>query len=332
MDDSSDNLVRELAHLMQAFGFTQYVNTATHEGGHMLDLVYSMGTFITNVRVIPVAWSDHFLVHFDTGVILPPSNCHLRSYNYRPKHLNPTRFQEMTLSSDSLSSKVNGVVSLVDNYNLILSTNIDLLAPLRTRQERPSHRALWFNSDLKRMKASSRRLERRWRKSGLIDDHLNFRLWLTKYQKTIWEAKSSFFTSVIALEKNNSAALFRVVNNLLNPSCLRPKDNSLSQSCNAFLSFFSKKVDLIRSDIISNPSYGEDNLYHQDDSISRVLWSSFIPTSEVQIVQVLQGLKATTCEFDLCLSWLLKEGLRLGSPLHEDCECLSGGGCSPCSS
>ncbi|XP_064412923.1 myocyte enhancer factor 2cb isoform X1 [Latimeria chalumnae] len=316
MDDSSDSLACELAHLMQPFGFTQYVNTATHEGGHMLDLVYSMGISIVNLRVIPVAWSDHFLVHFDTGVTLPPSNCSLRSYNYRPKHLlNPVKFREMVLSSDSLSFKVKGVASLVDNYNLVVSTNIDLLAPLRTRQERPSHRVPWFNSDLKRMRASGCRLERQWRISGLIDDRLNFWLWLFKYQKTIREAKSSFFASIIDLKKNNSAALFRVVNNLLNPSCLRPRDNSLSQSCNAFLSYFSNKVDLLRSDIISNPLYGEDDLFRWDDTTSIVLWSSFSPTSEVQIVRVLQGLKVTTCEFDPCPSWLLKEGVEDWAPL-----------------
>uniref|UniRef100_M3XIQ1 Reverse transcriptase domain-containing protein n=1 Tax=Latimeria chalumnae TaxID=7897 RepID=M3XIQ1_LATCH len=221
----------------------------------------------------------------------------------------------MVLSSDSLSSKVNGVVSLVDNYNSIVSTNIDLLAPLRTRQERPSHRAPWFNSNLKRMKASGRKLERQWRISGLIDDRLNFRLWLIKYQKTIREAKSSFFASIIASEKNNTAALFRVVNNLLSPSCLHPRDNSLSQSCNAFLTYFSDKVDLIRSDIISNLSHGEDDLFRRDDSSSTVLWSSFSPISEVQVVHMLRGLKATTCEFDPCPSWLLKEGVEDWAPL-----------------
>ncbi|XP_064418536.1 uncharacterized protein LOC135358770 [Latimeria chalumnae] len=314
MDDPSDNLARELSHLMQAFGFTQFVNTATHEGGHVLDLVFSMGISITNLKVTPVAWSDHFLVHFDVGVILLP-HFSLRSYNFHPKHLlDANKFQEMSLSSVLPSSKDERVVSLVDNYNLVLSTNVDSLAPLRTRLEHPSYTAPWFNSAVKMMKTSGRRLEHQWRVSGLVDDRLKFRLWLKNYQLSIHEAKSSFFASIIDSDKNKPAALFRVVNNLLYPSCLRPREN-LSLSCSAFLSFFSKKVDLIRSGIISDCSHSRDDAIRHDEANPLILWSSFLPTSNAQIVQVIRGLNATTCDFDPCPSWLLKEGLEDWAPL-----------------
>ncbi|XP_014351136.2 uncharacterized protein LOC106705729 [Latimeria chalumnae] len=142
IDDPSDTLTRELSHLMQAFGFTQFVHSATHEGAHVLDLVFSMGITVTNLRVVPVAWLDHSLVHFDAGAI-PSPHLSLRNYTFRPKHLlDPNKFREMSLSSDSLSSKDQGIISLVDNYNLVLSTNIDFLAPLRTRVEHPSYRAM----------------------------------------------------------------------------------------------------------------------------------------------------------------------------------------------
>ncbi|XP_064420117.1 coiled-coil domain-containing protein 89 [Latimeria chalumnae] len=77
--------------------------------------------------------------------------------------------EEYTLLSQkykySLLSESKGVESLVDSYNFALSTNLDLLAPLHTRLERPSHRAPWFNGDLRVMQASGRRLERRWREA-----------------------------------------------------------------------------------------------------------------------------------------------------------------------
>ncbi|XP_064419351.1 uncharacterized protein LOC135359048 [Latimeria chalumnae] len=300
---------------MQDFGFSQSVCSATHESGHMLDLVFSKGISVSNCTVNPKAWSDHYLVHFDFGVAPPPHKT-LRSYSFRPGHLLvPDVFQEMVSSSESLFSKCKGVDSLVDMYNSVLSTNIDLLAPLRTWLECPSRRPPWFNSDLKQMKASGQRLERRWRVSGLVEDRSRFRLWLRSYQKSIRNAKSIFFVSLIDLEKYRPTALFRVVNQLLNPSCLHPSDTFGSQSCDSFLSYFSNKVDLIRSDIVSYHFITEDENFSRDTSNRVILWDSFSSVSDALIEQALRGLKATTCIFDPCPSWLIKECLRDWVPL-----------------
>ncbi|XP_064422867.1 uncharacterized protein LOC135360190 [Latimeria chalumnae] len=300
---------------MQALGFSQLVCSATHESGHMLDLVFSKGISIFDCNVNPITWSDHYLIHFDFGAAPPPPKI-LRYYSYRPKHfLDSDLFREMVFSSESLFSEGKGLDFLVDSYNSVLSTNIDLLVPLRTRLECPSHRAPWFNGELKLMKASGRRLERRWRVSGLVEDRLRFRKWLFLYQNSIRNAKSGFFASVIDSEKNRPTALFRVVNQLLNPSCLHPSDTCLSQSCDAFLSFFSNKVDHIRSEIISNHFSSRDKNLSRDSSNPSILWDEFSSVSTAQIEQVLHSLKATTCAFDPCPSWLIKECLKDWAPL-----------------
>ncbi|XP_064420194.1 adhesion G-protein coupled receptor D2 [Latimeria chalumnae] len=58
LDDGSDNLAVELVRFMQACGFVQAVSATTHEGGHILDLVFSRGIFITNCSVNPLVWDD----------------------------------------------------------------------------------------------------------------------------------------------------------------------------------------------------------------------------------------------------------------------------------
>ncbi|XP_064410626.1 uncharacterized protein LOC135355114 [Latimeria chalumnae] len=309
-DDSSDILASKLLCLLQAFGFTQSGCSATHESSHMLDLVFSKGISISNCTVNLIAWSDRCLVHYDFGAA-PPSQKILTSYSFHPKHLlDPDLFQEMVLSSESLFSECKGVDSLVDSYNSVLSINIDLLAPLCTQLECPSRRAPWFSGDLRLIKASGRRLERRWRVSGLVEDRSRFRQWLGLYQKSIRNAKS-----LIDLEKNIPTALFRVINQLLNPSCLHPNDTCVSQSCDSFLSYFSNKVDLIRSEITSDHSFiGDENLSHDTSNLS-VLWDRFSSVSNALIEQVLCGLKATTCAFDPCPSWLIKECSRDWVPL-----------------
>ncbi|XP_064421347.1 uncharacterized protein LOC135359563 [Latimeria chalumnae] len=329
-NDSSDTLAVELLRLMQAFGFSQSVSSATHESGHMLDLISSKGISISDCLVSPIAWSDHSLVHFDLGVA-PPSQKILRTYSFRPRHLlDPDTFREMFSSSESLFSKCKGVDLLVDSYNSILSTNIDLLAPLHTWQECPSRKPPWFNSDLKRMKASGRRLEHRWRVSGLLEDRSRFRLWLSSYQKSIRNTKSAFFASLIDSEKYRPTALFRVVDQLLNPSCLHPSDTCGSQSCDSFLDYFSKKVDLIRSDISSNHCIIGDKNISRDLSNHAILWNRFSSVSNASIEQVLCGLRPTTCIFDPCPSWLIRVLEGLGPPFLQDCQCLFGGGFLTC--
>uniref|UniRef100_H3BF01 Reverse transcriptase domain-containing protein n=1 Tax=Latimeria chalumnae TaxID=7897 RepID=H3BF01_LATCH len=142
-----------------------------------------------------------------------------------------------------------------------------------------------------------------------------FRLWLNSYQKSIRNAKSFFFASLIDSEKYRPTALFRVVNQLLNPSCLHPSDTCGSQSCDSFLDYFSKKVDLIRSDISSDHFTIGDENFGRDFSNHAILLDRFLPVSDASIEQVLRSLRPTTCIFDPCPSWLIKECSRDWVPL-----------------
>uniref|UniRef100_M3XIH2 Reverse transcriptase domain-containing protein n=1 Tax=Latimeria chalumnae TaxID=7897 RepID=M3XIH2_LATCH len=280
----------------------------------MLDLVFSRGV-ISDCLVSPIAWSDHFLVHFNFGAAPPPLQT-LKSYSFRPRHLlDANIFREMFSPSESLFSEGKGIEFLVDSYNSILSTNINLLAPLRTRQECSPRRPPWFNDDLRWMKISGRGLECKWRRSGLLEDRSIFRLWLKNYQKSIRKAKSTFFASLIDAEKYRPAALFRVVNQLLNPSGLHPIDTFGSQTVDSFCDYFSKKVDLIRADIASSFSNIGDDLLGRDSLNHAILWDVFSPVSVAQVERVLHGLKPTSCIFDPCPSWLFKECLGDWVPL-----------------
>ncbi|XP_005987355.1 uncharacterized protein LOC102354552 [Latimeria chalumnae] len=120
----SDNLALELLNLMQKFGFTQSVETDTHEGGHMLDLVFSRGIPVNNMIVEPVAWSDHYLMRFEVGAPLAPARP-MRQPTYHPNHsqyVQGNTFQEMALASDILSSCKAGIKQAMDTYNLVLSS------------------------------------------------------------------------------------------------------------------------------------------------------------------------------------------------------------------
>uniref|UniRef100_M3XIZ1 Reverse transcriptase domain-containing protein n=1 Tax=Latimeria chalumnae TaxID=7897 RepID=M3XIZ1_LATCH len=123
------------------------------------------------------------------------------------------------------------------------------------------------------------------------------------------------FSHPLDSEKYRPTALIRVVNQLLNPSCLHPIDTFGSQSCDSFLEYFSKKVDLIRADITSSHSNIGDDFLGRDPPNHAILWDEFSSVSDAQVEQVLRGLRPTTCIFDPCPSWLIKECLGDWIPL-----------------
>ncbi len=62
-------MVSEFLQLVYSFNFMQFISNPTHEQGHILDLVLSLGLPICNVDVLNYGLSDHMPVIFN--VIMP---------------------------------------------------------------------------------------------------------------------------------------------------------------------------------------------------------------------------------------------------------------------
>ena len=61
----SKPLAKDFLDVLDSFNLTQHITEPTHELGHTLDLVISIGLNISNVQVRPTVCSDHFPVFFD---------------------------------------------------------------------------------------------------------------------------------------------------------------------------------------------------------------------------------------------------------------------------
>lgn len=57
-------MVSEFLQLVDSFNFMQFVLNQTHEQGHILDLVLSLGLAVCNVDVLNYGLSDHMLSNF----------------------------------------------------------------------------------------------------------------------------------------------------------------------------------------------------------------------------------------------------------------------------
>jgi len=65
VDDNSSCPPMEFLTLTETFNFNQHVSEPTHQKGHILDLVFTLGLDILNVSVNDVYMSNHNIVLFD---------------------------------------------------------------------------------------------------------------------------------------------------------------------------------------------------------------------------------------------------------------------------
>lgn len=66
-------MVSEFLQLVESFNFKQSVSSPTHEQGHILDLVLSLGLPICNIEVGNDVLSDHMPVTFDACMPCKPN-------------------------------------------------------------------------------------------------------------------------------------------------------------------------------------------------------------------------------------------------------------------
>ena len=85
-------------------------------------------------------------------------------------------------SAHNSPSNINELQSLDSSYDKILRFLIDKCAPVNTRNVIDRAKAPWMNAELLNEKRVKRRLERRWRNTGLEVDKIAIRRsYLTSY-------------------------------------------------------------------------------------------------------------------------------------------------------
>lgn len=213
---------------LECFNFTQHVDFATHKHGHILDLVCTSGVFIDELECTDVYISDHKLLTF---TLTPPS---LQSVKERVICFRKISDIDLDLLSHTMGELP--VATSIDQYNVALTSILDEFAPLKKRVVSFKRSSPWYTSELRKLKALGRQLERKYKKSGLTVHRLMFNQHQIEYQNALKAAKGAYYSTIISSNISNSRVLFRTVNNLIKP----PSDFNCStiEQCNAFLNYF----------------------------------------------------------------------------------------------
>ncbi len=215
MDKKDSTLTKDFLSLLECFDLNQFVDCFTHNKGHILDLVISSGSLVSQLSTVDLGLSDHLAIFFDLylpGAYISSS----RIVTYRKwRSIELSDFSVFIDSSLSSFSSFDPLETKVSMLNSVLLSGLDTFAPQKSRSVSFVRPAPWYNDDLRMMKTSCRKMERNWRLSGLT---VNYEAWkdcLQEYKVRIVSARSDYFSKMIDDNQRNPRQLFNSINKLL---------------------------------------------------------------------------------------------------------------------
>ena len=150
--------------------------------------------------------------------------------------------------SNSLHAELDNVDfnELVSKYNTTLEQIYDDHALVQTKRVKHRPYAISFNEELRAEKREKRRLERKYRKSGLTIDNQLYRDQCERYNSPLERQKSNYYRKIIENTDRNQLCsttyrMFKVKNITL------PTYESLHQLVEDFNNFFINNINDIRA-------------------------------------------------------------------------------------
>ena len=149
----------------------QHIDKPTHIHGNTLDHIISRidEDIIVNwdVKIPPV--SDHYIVMCKLDYVKP--SVPKASYTFRSfRDFDNDQFTLELKEGLSNLSATDNVNDLVKEYTETCSSLLDKYAPFTTKTVSVCRRLPWYNEEIRLAKRLRRRLERKWRKSGSVQD------------------------------------------------------------------------------------------------------------------------------------------------------------------
>jgi hypothetical protein len=319
--------VVRFASMLSSCGLFQHIKKATHISGNTLDLVITRETEDI-VRFCDVGLyygSDHKMIRAVVQQRKPPplrTTCTVRDFRkVDPISLKSDLDSEIKSIMKNTSSNVN---DLMEDFDKASARVLNKHAPLTTRSRLVRSRPAWYTDELRDEKRKQRRLERKWRKSGMASDKDAFWEQHVSYTKMIEDSKKRHFND--ALYKANPKDTFRTIGVLLNKNeKILPSTYTPDVLSNKFAEFFIEKVEKIRSSIrcsksanSSNPNQMSKSLLYGNHDIIKCNLDQFKKLTQCDVLSIIRSCANKTCSLDGLPTWLLKENIDTVLPYLTD--------------
>ncbi|XDV33545.1 hypothetical protein PO909_003925 [Leuciscus waleckii] len=245
--------------------------------------------------------SDHKLIECCFHMITPPPSSEkttITCRNIRP--INHSMFSASIEASPLLDlDELSSADDLVATYNGTLTSLLDSLAPVRTRLVPANRTCPWFTPELRKLKATGRRLERLYKKTGLTIHSMLYTEHTLTYRDALNAACANYYSSLITSSMSRPKTLFRTVDKLHKPPVTAcPKT---PEQCQAFLQFFDDKISQIYH--CFNPN--AISLSSSTPSLGPQL-SHFNAIDSLTITDIINKSNSSSCQLDPAPTPLLK--------------------------
>ena len=104
---------------------------------------------------------------------------------------------------------------------------MDSIAPFKVKLTRPK-KMLWQSERTREIKKQCRKAERKWKKDKLLSSRNHLRDLMHNYQSAVKEARSNYFSQLIATHAHNSRIMFQAINSVISPSPSQPITQSVT--------------------------------------------------------------------------------------------------------
>uniref|UniRef100_A0AAQ6IB00 Reverse transcriptase domain-containing protein n=1 Tax=Anabas testudineus TaxID=64144 RepID=A0AAQ6IB00_ANATE len=254
IDNNTNTLANYFISLTESFNLVQHVKGPTHNQGHTLDLIFTLGLTLNSIE-LKDSISDHKCVLFDTCLhpITVPQKSTVKRHLFNSQSAAKfTSTFSVLKQGISCTSHVDDVVRLFNNN---CASALEAAAPLKTANvsRKDTNKQPWIDVSIRSCKAECRKAERRWKKTGLQVHYEAMKEALLHYNTMVKNARSKYFSDLITAHCHNPKFLFQTVDKLVNPT--PPSIPAESDAdCEKFLSYFNDKIESIRASVIPNSS------------------------------------------------------------------------------
>ena len=279
-----------LADVLDSLGLTQLVSSPTRDNNLLDILASTSSTLVTNIAVDDAGLiSDHRIVTANITVRSPKPTV---AYSWRQlRKVDPSTFERAIRQSELFTNPAVATDDYAQQLVRVVSQQLDVMAPLRHGLRRPPKPITkWLSPEAVAAKRLRRRLERKWRSTGLDQDRRAYRHACRTANKLIQASRRDFFQAKLSTcSQQSPAKRWRTVNELLHTDVTdrTRTDDENSSLCRSFADFFVSKIDHLKLSITAKLSSISNPPVFSEPQHIGPLFSHIPPVSAAEVLKVL---------------------------------------------
>lgn len=179
-----------------------------------------------------------------------------------------------------------GVEQHLESLNTVWFEILNTVTPYRLQKLKRKSEP-WIDQDIRSLRQSCRKAERKWKKDKLQISFIILKECLWTYQSAAKKAKSLYFSNLIEEHHQTPRVLFSIINSVLHPT-VQTFRNPTKALCENFLNYFETKIINLRVQIQDTR---DDNLIAMSPLAS---WTTFNYISLESLKEIVLKLKTSS--------------------------------------